>query len=94
MTQISDELVEKMAKEMILLGGGQPELPIFKGEPRMFGTPQGPVFQAPIDQPVPMWTLYTGSARKALEMAQGILEDAMGAVSIGGADEQPEAGAA
>lgn len=86
-TSITDAHVEKMARAMILIAGGEPDLMVYVGEPQMFGTPMGAVSVPPAGEPVAMWTLYTGSARKALEIAQGIVEDQFGAVTFNSASE-------
>ena len=70
---ITDAIVERMARAMIEHGGGIPDLMVHPGEPQIFGTPRGAVFRAAGSDPMPMWTLYTGSARLALELAVGIM---------------------
>lgn len=79
--EISEDMIEEMARQMILFGRGTPNMKVFKGEPRMFGTPEGPVFALPSEEPVEIWTLYTNSARYALGMARTIvrIEDAKAA---------------
>lgn len=73
MSNFTDAHVEEMAKAMIRSGGGNPDLMVHVGEPSAFGTPEG-VAHAVFPGPgVPMWTLYKGSARKALEIASSVL---------------------
>lgn len=74
MADISEDLIEKMAREMIHHGGGNPDLNVIPGEPRMFGTPVGAVYEVSLIDPVPMWTLYRASARTALELASKVLQ--------------------
>lgn len=74
MSEITEAQVEQMSRAMIEHGGGIPDLMVIPGEPQMFGTPKGPVFSAGAVPPVPMWTLYTGSARLALELAANTLK--------------------
>lgn len=73
MSQFNETHVEEMAKAMIRAGGGNPDILVHRGEPNMYGTPDGVAHAAFPGEPVPMWTLYTGSARKALEIASGVL---------------------
>lgn len=73
---ITEAHVERMARNMLVVAGGNPDMLVFVGEPQMFGTPQGPVFTQPTTAAVPMWTLYTGSARTALEISQSIVAEA------------------
>jgi hypothetical protein len=73
MSQFSDAHVEEMAKAMIRNGGGNPDILVHRGEPNMYGTPEGVAHAAFPGEPVPMWTLYQGSARKALEIASSVL---------------------
>lgn len=73
MSKFTEAHVEKMARAMIVNGKGNPDMLVHVGEPTAFGTPEGVAHAAFPGDPVPMWALYRGSARKALEIASGVL---------------------
>ena len=81
-TNITEAMVEQMAREMIISGRGDPCMRVFKGEPRAFATPIGTVFLAPPEAPVELWTLHVGIARRALEVAQRVVEDSLGTLTF------------
>lgn len=74
MIEFTDAEVESMARQMVELGGGNPDMMVTPGAPEVYGTPVGPAVAIAGLGAVKMWTLYREGARRSLEMAYRVIQ--------------------
>lgn len=70
------DLIEKLARRMILNRGGDPDMLVQPGEPRIFATPSGPVFSVAAGAEVPMWRFYRSFSEEVLNTARALDQQA------------------
>jgi len=68
------DVIEKLARQMILSFKGDPDMLVQPGTPQVYGTPAGDAFAITPPAAVPMWTLYKATARNVYEIAKTVIE--------------------
>lgn len=71
-----DADIEWLAKQLITMGGSDPNTLVQVGQPHVYGTPNGPAFMVLPGAETPLWRLYIPAARAALDLATGLVKAA------------------
>ena len=59
--------IEHLARELLKLGGSDPDTLVQVGEPHIYGTPHGRAFMVMPEAATQLWRLYIPAAKSALD---------------------------